>query len=361
MTNIENTPFFQEIASRLSECHTQVVRRPPLKQIAELAGVSEPTVSRVLNGRTGVAPTTRDKVVAALHSIGFDRVPEPQAVRSSVVGIVCGDFLNPVFSTFVHHISNDLARSGYLTTVAVTDRNLNPEERCVDELVRNNVDGIVFIGGRHAELGADRRHYERLVDAAIPIVFVNGSPTELDVPHVWCDEQVGARKAVEHLIRLGHSRIGCLLGPRSYTPTERFITGYRQVLAEHDLDEPDGAITDAPFTLAGGRAAANRLLDIGITALLAGNDLMALGAVVAAEQRPEGPQLSVVGYDGTDFTTLSNPPLTTLRQPFEDMSKLIAEAVLSEIDGPKRYRDRFVFEPQLIVRESTGRVPSLQR
>jgi hypothetical protein len=103
-------------------------------------------------------------------------------------------------------------------------------------------------------------------------------------------------------------------------------------MARHGLTEPDDAIVETAFTLEGGRAGATRLLDSGITAMIAGNDLMALGAVLASRVRNE-PPVSVIGYDGTDMTQLTDPPLTTLRQPFEDMAQLIVDAILSEVDG----------------------------
>ena len=329
--------------------------RPPLKHVAELAGVSEPTVSRVLNGRPGVAARTRERVIDALGSLGFDAVPDQQPARRGVVGLITGEFLNPVFATFAHHISTDLGRKGYLTTIAVTDTDLAPEERCIAELTATGVDGIVFIGGRHSEVAGDLTHYRELADGGMPLVLVNGSATDLPVPHVRCDEEAGARKGVAQLLKLGHTRIGCLLGSPRLIPTIRFVDGWRRTLADAGIAEPEDAVVETAFTLEGGRAGATRLLDRGITAMIAGNDLMALGAVLAGGDR----EVSVVGYDGTDFTAYTAPPLTTLRQPFEDMAQLITDAIASEIDGSASFRDHYVFEPQLVSRESTHPVPSL--
>jgi LacI family transcriptional regulator, repressor for deo operon, udp, cdd, tsx, nupC, and nupG len=355
----EDSRDFHEISQIPAECSCDVtdfspVTRPPLKAVAALAGVSEPTVSRVLNGRMGVAAATRHRVVVALRELGFHGVPEPRSDRRNTIGIVGGEFLNPVFPTLTHHISFELGRRGYLATVAITDRDLVPEERCVAELTDYGVDGIVFLGGRHAELDGRIDHYRDLAESGTPVVLVNGIATDLKVPHVRCDEGAGARKAVTHLIRLGHRRIGCVLGAERYIPTVRFIEGYRQTLAAHDIVEPDGAIVDAPFTMEGGRAAARRLIERGFTAMICGNDLMALGAVLAATSfAGTHTDISVVGYDGTEFTAHTSPPLTTLRQPFEDMARLVCDAIISEIDGTRRFRDHFVFEPQLLSREST--------
>jgi DNA-binding LacI/PurR family transcriptional regulator len=328
------------------------VPRPPLKTVAALAGVSEPTVSRVINGRQGVSDTTRGRVLDALRTLGYEEVPEPRAARRQVIGVVCGEFVNPVFPTLVHHIATELGRRGYLTEIAVTDRDLVTEERCIDELVQNGVDGVVLIGGRHTEVGGDLSHYRRVHESGIGIVFLNGAATDLPVPHIRCDEGAGARKAVAHLIELGHTRIGCLLGPAEFVPTARFVEGYRATMAHHGLPEPADAIVETAFTLEGGRAGATRLLDQGITAMIAGNDLMALGAVLAARVRNDD-RISVVGYDGTDMTMFTDPPLTTLRQPFEDMAQLTAASIVGELDGSHRLCDHYVFEPQLLARETT--------
>lgn len=331
--------------------------RPLLRDVAALARVSEPTVSRVLNGRTGVAAPTRERVIAALEHFGYTEVPEPSAIRRGVVGVVAGGLLNPVFPTFLNHLAETMGQRGYLTTVAIVDEHLTPEERCVREFGSTRVDGVVFLGGRHAEVDGDLATYRRLVDAGTAVVLVNGADTGLPVPHIRCDEGQGAAKAMEHLLGLGHRRIGCVLGSDRYVPSPRITAAYRAALARAGIDELDGDVIFSPgFTSEEARAATSRLLEREITAIVAGNDLMALGAIQAArlagKRVPE--DLSVVGYDGTALTGLTSPALTTLRQPIESMTRLIADAVCGEIDGSREFRDHFVFEPQLVVRESTG-------
>ncbi|MEZ5279603.1 MAG: LacI family DNA-binding transcriptional regulator [Acidimicrobiales bacterium] len=332
--------------------------KPRLRDVASLANVSEPTVSRVLNGKPGVATTTRERVIEALRQLGVDEIPEPRASRRGVVGIVAGDFTNPVFPTFVHHISAALARRGMLTSVVLADPDTNTEERCVKELQSCSVDAIVFMGGRHAEIDGDLDHYSDIVADGTPIVLINGRATTLDVPHIRCDERAATNKAVDHLVDLGHTRIGCLIGSEMYIPTHRIIDGFHQTLRRHGLSAPSSAVAHANFTFEGARAGAKRLLSSGITAIVAANDLMALGAIHSATSMGlEVPgELSVVGYDGTDLTAVTSPPLTTMRQPFEDMADLAAEAIVAELEGSDRYRDHYVFEPDLLSRSSSGRI-----
>ncbi len=329
--------------------------RPPLREVAHRAGVSEPTVSRVLNGRVGVADGTRAKVVEALADLGFHDIPEPSAVRTGVVGLITGELTNPVFGEMSEGIITRLARHGLVTNLGVATRNLISEERYIDEFVTRGVDGLVMIAGAHARTDADAAMYARLVERDIPFVLVNGREIGLEVPYVWCDESLGAQRAVQHLLSLGHRRIGAVLGQRLYVGTVRHDAGVRAAIEGH-VELHDTDIVSAPFTYEGGLAGARQLLARGITGIICANDLMALGAVAAARQRtlsvPD--DVSIVGYDGTDFSATTDPALTTLRQPFDDMGELIADALVSEIDRSRRFRDSYVFAPELIVRASTG-------
>ncbi len=327
--------------------------RPPLRQVAELAGVSEPTVSRVLNGRIGVATATRQRVIDALSTLGFDAVPPQRRNHENVIGIASGDFDNPVFPTFVATMAGLLARKGYLTMIAVSDEDLATEQRYVDEWISCDIGGAVFIGGNQAIVDGSLANYNRLVDAGIPVAFLNGIDTGLPAPHIWCDEGVGARKAIDHLVSLGHSRIGCVLGPSRYIPTTRFIAGYHEAMAAHGLTADDDAIVAAPFTLEGGRAGATRLIRRGITAVITGNDLMALGALAAAKTAGVESTFSAVGYDGTDFSSLTSPALTTLRQPFQEMADLLVDTLTDQIENVSPAHEAYVFEPDLVVRNST--------
>lgn len=327
------------------------MRRPPLRTVARLAGVSEPTVSRVLNGRLGVADDTRRRVVDTLASMGFTDVPEPRPARRNTVGIVVGELTNPVFPTLVHHLSRRLGARGLLTSVAVVDDHLCPEQRCLDEFLTTGVDAIVVVGGSHAEVDGHLGGLAAVVAAGVPLVLVNGRATDLPVAHVRCDEGAGARTAVEHLVALGHRRIGAVLGSRRYVPVPRMIDGYRATIADARLADDD-LVVETSFTFDGARAAVGRLLELGVTGVITSNDLMALGVVAAATEagREVPHEVSVVGYDGSDLAALSTPALTTLRQPFDEMSRVIVDAVVS----PRTQAEHVVFEPELMVRDSTA-------
>ncbi len=338
--------------------------RPPLKVVAELAGVSEPTVSRVLNGRTGVAMATRDRVTAALAELGYDhdlRQSDPTRPKSrGTIGIISGELVNPVFPELAHRIMERLAAHGLIATIGVADPNLAEEQRYVEEFMSTGVDGMVIIAGQHSEVDGDLATYQELVANDVPFVLVNGADTSLDVPHVWADESIAAERAVAHLVSLGHTRIGCILGTHKYVPTSRFISGYERAMATAGLDIPASSVATTSFTFEGGLACGRTLVERGFTGLICGNDLMALGAVAAVRRlHLDVPaNVSVVGYDATMTSSISDPPLTTVRQPYEAMGQMIVNALISEIDRGRHLRQLIVFDPVLVVRSSTGPAPT---
>jgi DNA-binding LacI/PurR family transcriptional regulator len=297
-------------------------------------------------------------VVAALAQLGFTDVPESGPTRRGSVGIISGELTNPVFGELVHAVTGRLAGHGIVASTGVAATGLMPEERYIQEFLAARVDGMVFVAGHHAEDRGDLSCYQQLIEREIPFVLVNGGETGLAAPHILSDEAIAAERGVEHLVALGHERIGCVLGARRYLPTLRFIAGYRRGMEAAGLAPGQDAIVETAFTLEGGQAGARRLIGRGFTGLVCGNDLIAVGAIWAARSLglrvPD--DVSVVGYDGTDFTATCDPPLTTVRQPFGDMAVLIADALVSEIDRSRRFRDIYVFAPELIARGSTGRL-----
>ncbi|MEM9132649.1 MAG: LacI family DNA-binding transcriptional regulator [Actinomycetota bacterium] len=333
--------------------------RPPLRDVAALAGVSEPTVSRVLNGRDGVAARTRDRVLAALAELGFDTDTAVDAARLHRVGIVTGELTNPVFPKLANAISERLARHDYVATIAVDTTELHNEDRYVRDYLEMGVDGFVFVAGAHAADAPQTALYDELLLQGVPFVLVNGGPTGLPVPHVWCDETIAAERSVQHLVSLGHRSIGCVLGPGRYLSTARFTAGYERAMIDIGPEEGRLGTIETRFSFEGGRAGAIRMINAGATGIVCANDLMAMGAVEAARSLglDVPTDVSVIGFDGTDFTATTNPPLTTMRQPFDEMGDLVADALLSEIAGVHRFRDHYVFAPDLVSRRSAGAAP----
>ena len=335
--------------------------RTRLKDLADQAGVSTATVSRVLNGKAGVAAETRKAVLAALDVLGYDR-PEKLRTRSEgLVGLIVPELDNPVFPALAQAIETTLSDRGYTPLLCTQSPGGTTEDEYVEMLIEHGVDGIVFVSGRHADTTASYDRYHRLRSQGVPIVLVNGYAEGVDAPSVSTDDTVAVQLAVRHLVSLGHERIGLAIGPDRYIPSRRKVVAFSAALQRFDppLDPAEHVVTTL-FTVEGGQAAGGELIDKGCTAIFCGSDLMALGAIRAARARglrvPE--DVSVVGFDDSPLIAFTDPPLTTVRQPVSGMGKAAVSALLSEIAGARVPRTELLFHPELIVRGSTGPAPT---
>jgi DNA-binding LacI/PurR family transcriptional regulator len=327
--------------------------RTRLEDIATRAGVSLATVSRVVNGRPGVSDRTRRTVLAEVELLGYDR-PRRARLRSGLVGLLVPELDNPIFPLFVQHTESALAAHGY-TPLLCTVTPIVQEHEYVDMLLDRDVAGLVFVSGRHANTEVDHSRYRELRACGVPLVLVNGYVEGLDAPFVSTDDVGSARMAVEHLRSLGHRRIGCALGPARYVTSRRRVEGFLQAVGEAD----DDLVVHSIYSVEGGRAATEVLLERGATAVVCGSDLMALGAIRAARARGlEVPRdVSVVGYDDSPLLAFTDPPLTTLRQDVPAMSRHAVDALLDEIRGTPQPRRELLFHTELVVRNSTGPPP----
>lgn len=331
--------------------------RTRLKDLAEQAGVSTATVSRVLNGKAGVAAPTRTAVLAALDVLGYDR-PEKLRTRSEgLVGLIVPELDNPVFPALAQSVETALSERGYTPLLCTQTPGGTSEDEYVEMLLDHGVDGIIFVSGRHADTSASLDRYHRLRSRGVPIVFVNGYAEGVDAPTVSTDDTVAVDLAVRHLTTLGHQQIGLAIGPDRYLPARRKLAAFTAALKRLDPTADVGAhVVSTLFTVEGGQAAGGELIDSGHTAVICGSDLMALGAIRAARSRGlDVPHdVSVVGFDDSALIAFTDPPLTTVRQPVRPMGAAAVSALVQEISGGKVPRTELLFHPELIVRGSTG-------
>ncbi|GAA3617700.1 LacI family transcriptional regulator [Streptomyces sp. S1A] len=334
-----------------------------LADIAVQASVSEATVSRVLNGKAGVAAGTRQKVLAALDVLGYERPLRLRQRSAGLIGLVIPELTNPIFPAFAQVIEQVLAGHGYTPVLCTQMPGGATEDELVEQLVERGVNGIVFLSGLHADTTADPGRYVRLSGRGVPFVLINGFNEHVSAPFVSPDDRAAARMAVRHLVDLGHDplRIGLAVGPVRYVPVRRKAEGFTAALIEQGV--PAARVREQVqhtlFTLEGGHAAAGALISAGCTGVVCGSDLMALGVVRAARQRGlEVPrELSVVGFDDSELIAFTDPPLTTVRQPVKAMASAAVNALLEEIGGNPVQHSEFVFQPELVVRGSTAPPP----
>ena len=330
-----------------------------LSDIAAQAGVSEATVSRVFNGKTGVSATTRQAVLAALDVLGYDRPVRLRQRSAGLVGLITPELNNPIFPALAQVIEQVLTRHGYTPLLCTQTPGGSTEDELVDMLVDRGVTGIVFVSGLHADTTADMERYARLAARGVPFVLINGYSELISAPFISPDDRLAMRMAVQHLVELGHERIGLALGQRRFVPVLRKLEGFASACAELLGQSPEQSserVQHTLFSVEGGHAAAAALLDQGCTAVVCGSDLMAFGVIRAVRQRGLSVpgDVSVVGFDDSPLIAFADPPLTTIRQPVEAMGAAAVDALLEEINGNAMHRAEFVFQPELVVRGSTG-------
>nr|BFD81593.1 LacI family DNA-binding transcriptional regulator [Streptomyces sp. Xyl84] len=323
--------------------------------MAKKVGVSEATVSRVLNSKPGVSEATRQAVLSALDVLGYERPTQLRGERARLVGLVLPELQNPIFPAFAEVIGGALAQLGLTPVLCTQTKGGVSEADYVELLLQQQVSGVVFAGGLYAQSDAPHDHYRLLADRNIPVVLVNAGIGHLGFPAVSCDDAVAVEQAWRHLVSLGHERIGLVLGPGDHVPSARKLAAARAFGAEL----PDEFVARAIFSIEGGHAAAAKLIDRGVTGFICASDPLALGVVRAARRRglDVPSRISVVGYDDSALMNCTEPPLTTVRQPIESMGKAAVELLNAQIGGSAVPADELLFEPELVVRGSTAQAP----
>ncbi|MER5478914.1 LacI family DNA-binding transcriptional regulator [Streptomyces sp. NPDC002734] len=330
-----------------------------LAQVAKKVGVSEATVSRVLNGKPGVSEATRQSVLTALDVLGYERPTQLRGERARLVGLVLPELQNPIFPALAEVIGGALAQQGLTPVLCTQTKGGVSEADYVDLLLQQQVSGVIFAGGLFAQADAPHEHYHLLAERKVPVVLINASIEGLDFPCVACDDAVAIEQAWRHLASLGHERIGLVIGPADHMPSRRKLEAAHVAAGAMGSALPEEFVQRSIFSLEGGQAATTRLLAEGVTGIVCASDPLALGAVRAARRRglsvPK--DVSVVGFDDSAFMTCTEPPLTTVRQPIEAMGRAAVDLLCAQIQGSHPGPGELLFESELVVRGSTAPPP----
>ncbi|MFD8613009.1 LacI family DNA-binding transcriptional regulator [Streptomyces sp. NPDC059631] len=334
------------------------VRRPTLNAVAARAGVGRGTVSRVINGSPQVSERSRAAVEQAIAELGY--VPN-RAARSLVtrrtdsVALVVPEaetrlFSEPYFSGIIRGVSTGLADAG-MQLLLVLARDEKEYARLADYLSAQRVDGVLMMA-----VHGDDTLPDRLEELAVPTVLAGRRSHREPLGHVRADNSGGARTAVRHLLAQGRQVIGTITGPLDMDAAQARLDGYRTALADAGLPADEELIAGGDFTEEGGRAAMRQLLRRrpALDALFAASDVMASGAVL--ELRAAGLRVphdvAVVGFDDSIVARHIDPPLTSVRQPLEEMGRTMADLLLSEIAQRGTGHRAVVLPTELVVRES---------
>ncbi len=313
------------------------------------------TASRVVSGSQAVRPETRERVEGAMRDLLY--VPPGRSEESSAIGLFVPEFSNPVFAALAEAMEMHAARSGLATILCNTHGSAGRERDYVRMLLERGVEGMVFISAEITDVRGRHAHYAKLLERGARLVFVNGGSEELDVTSVGVDERIAGRIATEHLIDLGHERIGFVAGDEYALPTREKTLGHLDALRAAQLQ--DGLVAHSTFTVGGGREALRELLSPAAerpTAVICSSDLMAIGALQEATavglQVPQ--DLSIVGFDGIDAASWTNPPLTTVEQPIDEIARTAVAALRSQVERPSERQPSYVFRPRLRLGGTTA-------
>jgi LacI family transcriptional regulator len=337
--------------------------RATLKDVARLAGVHPGTVSRALNVETRslVNVETAERVLAAAEQLGYRPNPIARGLktkRSYTVGVLIPDLTNPLFPPIVRGIQDRLEEAAYTPLIANTDNDADRELADFEAMRARRVDGLITATARR-----DHGLPAGLEDLDFPVVLVNRRLEDGARPSVVGDDRNGVRLAVEHLVSLGHRRIAHLAGPQELSTGHLRMEGYMESMRAAGIEpDPELVLVSDAFVESEGERLCNELLNrqVEVTAIVAGNDLMALGCYDAFVARGiECPaQISVVGFNDMPFAAWFNPPLTTVRLPHYEIGFRAAELLLERLRDPAVEPAQVTLEPEFVVRGSTAPPPS---
>lgn len=327
-----------------------------IRDVAARAGVSSTTVSHVINKTRPVSDDLRTRVEAAMAELGF----QPNALarslrrkRTHTLGMIVPDSANPFFAEVGRGIEDTSFASGYSIILCNSDGDRNRELLYLDLLVQKQVDGVLLVPtGDHAELAAHLRTRN------IPVVVIDRDVSDAPIDRAYIDNVAGGCVATRHLLDLGHRRIGYIGGPPHLSPVPGRGAGYLRALEEAGIPIDDRLIVAGSFQDVGGYEGTQSLLALPDrpTAIFAGNDLMAIGALAAAHDANIAvpAELSIVGFDDIHLAGYINPPLTTIAQPKYELGVIAAELLLARLSDPDLPPQRRLLQAHLVVRHSTA-------
>jgi LacI family transcriptional regulator len=328
-----------------------------MRDVAERAGVSVTSVSHVVNHTRVVSDDLRERVLTVMNELGY----QPNALARSLrrketytIGVIMTNSADPFFAEITRGVEDTCFEQGYTIILCNSDSDLDKELFYTNVLSKKRVDGILFL----AAGGKSTQHIRTVQERGTPLVVVDRYIPDLAVDTVLIDNARGGWLATQHLIELGHQRIGCIAGPSDLTLSAERVTGYRNALQAASLAADETLIIRGDFQYESGYQAAEQFFTHPTppTALFACNDLMAIGAINAAAKHgwPVPAQLSVVGFDDIRMAAYINPLLTTIAQPKYEMGSIATTMLLERIQDQEMPPSQKLLPTHLVVRESTA-------
>ncbi|MEN3772824.1 LacI family DNA-binding transcriptional regulator [Priestia megaterium] len=330
--------------------------KPTIYDVANEAGVSISTVSKVLNNTGSIAEKTRKRVRETMRELNY----QPSVVASvkkriQTIGLLIPNIANPFMAEIARGIENHVKKYGFSLMICSTDNNLKNEIEYISILKQKYVDGVIIATGLK-----ENKAIKELLKAEIPVTLLSRDVASLAVDTVLVDDFLGGYQATEHLISLGHEKIAIITEDINFPTIQARVEGYKKALEEAGLEYDENLVFSNNTSVDEGNRSTRELLTStsSPTAIFASTEFLAIGAIQGARELavkvPE--ELSIIGFDNTVLSTICDPPLTTIAQPIQEMSQKVVELLVAEIENPKETKQRVVLSPRLVVRKSTSHI-----
>jgi LacI family transcriptional regulator len=333
-------------------------KRVTIDRVAQVAGVSAQTVSRVLNNRPDVSAETRARIKEIMRELGYQPSAIAQSLasqRTRTLGLITADFSDYFFTQVIVGAEQESRQHGYLFMLGSTALNPQNEPEYIRLFSEQHVAGFLFA---RASTASGSREFFDLSQSGIPIVIVPNDyhVSGLSLTVVDVDNVMGGRLAARYLLDGGHRRIAMIKGPRRWKSVDDRSEGFRLELEADGLQVTDQLVGEGDWSYASGYRATMQLLDSGdpFTAVFVQNDQMAIGAMRALREagRHIPDDVAMVGYDDVPAAEYADPPLTTIRQPTCEVGKLAARLLIQRIEKEDQPDEMVLLEPELVRRET---------
>lgn len=334
--------------------------RVSIRDVAERAGCSVSTVSLVLNNKAGkISPKTIARVREAAKDLRYR--PNQLAVslvkqRSLSIGLIVPDISNQFFSKLAKAVESICREHGFSVFLCNTNDDPRIESQHIRDLLDKSVDGLLLCMASAASYEDEARLIKRIQEHRVPYCVIDRHYSGIASFFVRVDHYRGALLAVEHLIAAGHRRIACVTGPPNLEDAQARLAGYRAALQAANLEFDEGLLFPGDYGWEKGRAAAEPVLASGATAVFAFNDLSAMGLMsglhACGKSIPE--DISVVGYDDSDYARIYDVPLSSIHQPLSKLGQEAFRLLLEQIEGQAAAETQVIIEPYLVERASVA-------
>lgn len=332
------------------------LKKPTIKEVAQLANVSIATVSNVINETKHVSEDLKRQVLTAMKALNYkpnDIAKSLKVNQSRLIGILISDISNNFISKVVKGIEITLNEEGYTVLLCSTDSDVEKEKRYMNVLMGKRIDGLIISSAGTGE------HYNDLINANVPLVFLNRCPDHISANMVMTNNIKGAYQATEHLIKHGYKKIGIITGPMHLsTGRDRYI-GYERALDDYGFPVNKEFVFEGNLDIESGYEVTKKIIEsnIEVDALFISNNSMSLGAYKYMKEKGlKIPQdIAVYGFDDPEWAEIVDPPLSGIRQPAYELGILAAQNIIDILQGDQEEIKSIQFlDPEMIIRKSCG-------